>query len=118
MNKPWRVDVLQCRGSSYDVGKQMAEGFLKIDRGSTFHRRKGHQPFGFIHSERRAGGSLHLRAEYLGRTARTGRWPHDFTGAGRCPILEQPLELSEAWMLVSYDQSALRAQLRLQPASI
>jgi predicted choloylglycine hydrolase len=48
MTKPWRVDVLQCRGSSYDVGKQMAEGFLKTARGSTFHRRKGHQPFGFI----------------------------------------------------------------------
>jgi predicted choloylglycine hydrolase len=48
MIKPWRVDVLQCRGSSYDVGKQMAEGFLKTARGSTFHRRKGHQPFGFI----------------------------------------------------------------------
>jgi predicted choloylglycine hydrolase len=48
MTKPWRVDVLQCRGSSYEVGKQMAEGFLKTARGSTFHRRKGHQPFGFI----------------------------------------------------------------------
>jgi hypothetical protein len=48
MTKPWRVDVLQCRGSSYDVGKQMAEGFLKTARGSTFHRRKGYQPFGFI----------------------------------------------------------------------
>ena len=48
MNKSWRVDVLQCRGSSYVVGKQMAEGFLKTTRGSTFHRRKGHQPSGFI----------------------------------------------------------------------
>jgi hypothetical protein len=38
----------ECRGSSYDVGKQMAEGFLKTARGSTFHRRKGHHPFGFI----------------------------------------------------------------------
>ena len=47
MNKPWRVDVLQCRGSSYEVGKQMAEGFLKTTRGATFHRRRGHQPFGF-----------------------------------------------------------------------
>jgi len=47
MTGPWRVDVLQCRGSSYDVGKQMAEGFLKTTRGTTFHRRKGHQPFGF-----------------------------------------------------------------------
>ena len=25
MNKPWRVDVLRCRGSSYDVGKQMGQ---------------------------------------------------------------------------------------------
>lgn len=46
MTKPWRVDVLQCRGSSYNVGKQMAEGFLKTTRGSTFHRRR-HQTFGF-----------------------------------------------------------------------
>ena len=29
MTKPWRVDVLECRGSSYDVGRQMAEGFRK-----------------------------------------------------------------------------------------
>jgi predicted choloylglycine hydrolase len=48
MTKPWRVDVLQCRGSSYDVGKEMAEGFLKTTRGATFHRRKGQQPFGFV----------------------------------------------------------------------
>jgi predicted choloylglycine hydrolase len=48
MTKPWRVDVLQCRGSCYDVGKQMAEGFLKTARGSTFHRRKGQQPSGFV----------------------------------------------------------------------
>jgi hypothetical protein len=54
MNKPWRVDVLQCRGSSYDVGKQMAEGFLKTTRGATFHRRKGHQPFGFVLKEAQA----------------------------------------------------------------
>ena len=47
MPGPWLVDVLQCRGSSYDIGKQMAEGFLKTIRGATFHRRKGHQPFGF-----------------------------------------------------------------------
>jgi hypothetical protein len=43
----WQVDILQWRGSSYDVGKQMAEGFLKTARGRTFHRRKGHHPFGF-----------------------------------------------------------------------
>ena len=48
MTKPWRVDVLECRGCCYDVGKQMAEGFLKTTRGPTFHRRKGHQPFGFF----------------------------------------------------------------------
>jgi predicted choloylglycine hydrolase len=54
MTKPWRVDVLQCRGSSYDVGKQMAEGFLKTARGSTFHRRKGQQPFGFILNDAQA----------------------------------------------------------------
>jgi hypothetical protein len=47
MTKPWRVDVLKCRGSSYHVGKQMAESFLKTTRGSTLLRRKGHQPFGF-----------------------------------------------------------------------
>jgi predicted choloylglycine hydrolase len=47
MTGPWRVDVLQCRGSSYDAGKQLAEGFLKTTRGATFHRRKGHLPLGF-----------------------------------------------------------------------
>ena len=36
MTKPWRVDVLECRGSSYDVGKQMAEGFLKTPRGRAY----------------------------------------------------------------------------------
>lgn len=45
--KPWRVDVLQCRGSSYDVGKQMAEGFLKTARGRAFGRRKERRPFAF-----------------------------------------------------------------------
>ena len=47
MTKPWRVDVLQCRGSSYDVGKQMAEGFLRTPRGRAFGRRREHRPFAF-----------------------------------------------------------------------
>jgi predicted choloylglycine hydrolase len=47
MIKPWRVDVLECRGSSYDVGKQVAEGFLKTPRGRAFGRRKERRPFAF-----------------------------------------------------------------------
>jgi len=47
MTKPWRVDVLECRGSSYDVGKQVAEGFLKTPRGRAFGRRKERRPFAF-----------------------------------------------------------------------
>src|SRR5882724_3514429 len=47
MTKPWRVDVLDCRGSSYDVGKQTAEGFLKTSRGRAFARRKERRPFAF-----------------------------------------------------------------------
>ena len=47
MIKPWRVDVLECRGSSYDVGKQTAEGFLKTLRGRAFARRKERRPFAF-----------------------------------------------------------------------
>src|SRR5882672_2686369 len=47
MTKPWRVDVLECRGSSYDVGKQMAEGFLKTPRGRAFGRRRERRPFAF-----------------------------------------------------------------------
>lgn len=47
MTKPWRVDVLECRGSSYDVGKQVAEGFLKTTRGRAFGRRKERRPFAF-----------------------------------------------------------------------
>ena len=47
MTKPWRVDVLECRGSSYDVGKQTAEGFLKTSRGRAFARRKERRPFAF-----------------------------------------------------------------------
>lgn len=47
MIKPWRVDILQCRGSSYDVGRQMAGGFLKTTRGRAFGRRKERRPFAF-----------------------------------------------------------------------
>ena len=47
MTKPWRVEVLQCRGSSYDVGKQMAEGFLKTPRGRAYGRRRERRPFAF-----------------------------------------------------------------------
>jgi len=34
MTKPWRVDILECRGSSYDVGKQTAEVFSNDARPS------------------------------------------------------------------------------------
>jgi predicted choloylglycine hydrolase len=47
MTKRWQVDVLQCRGSPYDVGVQMAEGFLKTARGRAFGRRKERRPFAF-----------------------------------------------------------------------
>ena len=47
MTKPWRVDVLECRGSSYDVGKQLAEAFLKTARGRAYARRKERRPFAF-----------------------------------------------------------------------
>lgn len=47
MTKPWRVDVLQCRGSSYEVGRQMAAGFLKTTRGRAYGRRKERKPFAF-----------------------------------------------------------------------
>ena len=47
MTKPWRVEVLECRGSSYDVGKQVAEGFLATPRGRAYARRKERRPFAF-----------------------------------------------------------------------
>src|SRR5258708_31875970 len=56
MTRPWRVDVLECRGSSYDVGKQMAEGFLKTPRGRAFGRRRERGPFAF--SLRKAQAAL------------------------------------------------------------
>ncbi|WP_282610659.1 C45 family autoproteolytic acyltransferase/hydolase [Pelagibius sp. Alg239-R121] len=43
----WNVDVLSCRGSSYDVGRQVAEGFRKTPRGRAFKRRKERRPFAF-----------------------------------------------------------------------
>src|SRR5918993_5598447 len=47
MTKPWSVDVLECRGSSHDVGKQLAEAFLKTTRGRAYARRKERRPFAF-----------------------------------------------------------------------
>jgi predicted choloylglycine hydrolase len=47
MTKPWHVDVLQCRGSAYDIGRQMAEGFRKTARGRAYGRRKERRPFAF-----------------------------------------------------------------------
>lgn len=47
MTKLWRVEVLECRGSSYDVGKQVAKGFLATPRGRAFGRRKERRPFAF-----------------------------------------------------------------------
>ncbi|GEP57433.1 C45 family autoproteolytic acyltransferase/hydolase [Reyranella soli] len=47
MTKPWRVDVLECRGNSYDVGKQLAEAFLRTTRGRAYARRKERRPFAF-----------------------------------------------------------------------
>lgn len=56
MTKAWTVDVLECRGSSYDVGKQLAEGFLKTTRGRAYARRKERRPFAF--SARNAEAAL------------------------------------------------------------
>ncbi len=47
MTKAWRVDVLECRGSSYDVGRQLAGAFLKTTRGRAYARRKERRPFAF-----------------------------------------------------------------------
>ena len=54
MAKRWRVDVLECRGSPYDVGRQMAAGFLKTPRGRAYGRRKERRPFGFSVKNARA----------------------------------------------------------------
>ena len=63
MTKPWRVDVLECRGSSYDIGRQMAEGFLKTTRGRAYARRKERRPFAF--SIRNAEAALRTWAPNL-----------------------------------------------------
>ncbi len=47
MTQQWSVDVLTCRGSSYDIGLQVAEGFRKTPRGRAFKRRKERRPVGF-----------------------------------------------------------------------
>ncbi len=47
MTAPWTVDIVACRGSSYDVGMQMAQGFRKTARGRAFKRRKERRPFAF-----------------------------------------------------------------------
>lgn len=47
MTASWTVDVIACRGSSYDVGRQFAAGFRKTPRGRAFKRRKERKPFGF-----------------------------------------------------------------------
>ena len=44
---PWTVDILTCKGSSYDVGMQMAQGFRTTARGRAFKRRKERRPFAF-----------------------------------------------------------------------
>ena len=45
--KPWRVAVVECRGSSYDVGVQTAKGFRNSPRGRTFKHRRGQVRYGF-----------------------------------------------------------------------
>lgn len=47
MASSWSVDLLACRGSSHDVGRQVAEGFRKTPRGRAFKRRKERRPFAF-----------------------------------------------------------------------
>ena len=47
MTAQWSVDVISCAGSSYDVGKQLANGFRKTPRGRAFKRRKERRPFAF-----------------------------------------------------------------------
>jgi predicted choloylglycine hydrolase len=45
--KPWRVAVVECRGSCYDVGVQTAKGFRNSPRGRTFKHRRGRGRYGF-----------------------------------------------------------------------
>ncbi len=47
MTTQWAVDVISCKGSSYEIGKQMAQGFRKTPRGRAFKRRKERRPFAF-----------------------------------------------------------------------
>lgn len=47
MTAQWSVEILACRGSSYDVGRQVAEGFRATPRGRAFKRRKERRPFAF-----------------------------------------------------------------------
>lgn len=89
MNKPWRVDVLQCRGSSYDVGKQMAEGFLETTtRGATFHRRKGQQPFGFVLKDAQA--ALCTYAPNIWENCTDWRTASRFHWSGPLPNTQMP----------------------------
>ena len=47
MAKPFRVEVVECRGSAYECGAQLARAFLATPRGRAFGRRKARRPFGF-----------------------------------------------------------------------
>lgn len=47
MTSKWAVDVICCRGSSYEIGMQFAQGFRKTPRGRAFKRRKERRPFAF-----------------------------------------------------------------------
>ena len=73
-DKPWRVDVLECRGSSYDVGKQMAEGFLKTPRGRAYGRRRERRPSLQL---RNAQAALQTYAPTSGRNCTAGRRPEN-----------------------------------------
>lgn len=52
--KPFRVDIFQCRGNAQDVGRQMAQAFLKTARGRAFARRRPRRPFAFSLANARA----------------------------------------------------------------
>ncbi len=45
--KPFRVDVLEARGTPYEVGRGLALAFLKTPRGRAFARRRPRRPFAF-----------------------------------------------------------------------
>ena len=113
MTKPWRVDVLECRGSSYDVGKQLAEAFLKTPRGRAYARRKERRPFAF--SLRNAEAALKAWApniwEELHGLADGLKYPARARGRG---IFQRPLALSAARLLGGHERGALWTQLRLR----